>query len=138
MLSARFLVACALVLAPVALGCGPGIPALQPSAEASTASSDEEGVVSVRLTPPDGDWVPNEVSVENAKLVSRDGDAPLQLSVQRSKPKQGETTVEGADEPIRITVTYISKKTKEKGQLVFLVAAPPDPKPGAVPVTVGK
>lgn len=91
-----------------------------------------------RLMPPAGDWDVNEVQVENAKLVSRDGDSPLVLRFQRSVPKMGETTVEGADEPIEVTVTYIDKKTRNKGSLVFKIAAAPDAKAGAnIPVTVG-
>lgn len=127
----------ALAFTPLALtGCGPGVLPLTPSGEPSTATADEEGVIAVTLMPPAGAWVPNEVEVENARLVSRDGDDPLRLSLERSKPKQGETTVLGADEPIRITVVYLDKKTREKGRLVFLVDAPPEPKAGVnIPVT---
>jgi hypothetical protein len=135
---ARLFDLCVCALAPAAPGCG-STPAnvLSPSAEPSTASAEAEGVIAARLMPPRGDWAPNEVEVENAKLVSRDGDSPLQLRFQRSQPKMGETTVEGADEPIRVTVTYVEKKTRDKGTLVFLIAPVKDAEPGAsIPVTV--
>lgn len=132
MTRAHLLVVAALALVPFALtGCGPDVPPLTPSSEPSTASADEEGAIAVTLLPPAGDWLPNAVEVENARLVSRDGDEPLRLTLERSKPKQGETTVLGADEPIKITVIYLDKKTRAKGRLVFLVDAPPEPKAGA-------
>jgi hypothetical protein len=132
---ARFLLACACAL--TLLACGPSGRALQPAGEPSTASAEEEGIVSAKLSGPGDGWKLTEVEVENAKLVSRDGDAPLALRFERSKPKQGETTVEGADEPIRVTITYVDRKSGEQGRIVYLIDAAPDAKPGQnIPVSV--
>ncbi|NUP11290.1 MAG: hypothetical protein HOW73_35030 [Polyangiaceae bacterium] len=137
------LVRCALVAiaaagAPTIAGCASEPKAaLTASSEPSTAVLGPDSVIQVRLMPPQGEWVVKEVEIENAKLVSRDGDAPLQLSIRRSEPKQGETTVEGADEPAAITVTYGDKKTGERGQVIYRVAVPTKTDEGtSVPVTV--
>ncbi len=122
-----------------AVACGSAAPPLTPSSEPSTATAEDEGVISAKLMPPQGDWKVSEVEVKNAKMISRDGDAPLVLRFERSKPKMGETTVEGADEPIEVTVVYMDKKTRDNGQLVYKIAPAPDAKPGeSISVTVGQ
>lgn len=139
MLLFRRLVILAITVLFAAACGGAAAPPLTPSSEPSTATAEDEGVISAKLMPPQGDWKVSEVEVKNAKMVSRDGDAPLVLRFERSKPKMGETTVEGADEPIEVTVVYSDKKTREKGQLVYKIAPAPDAKPGeSISVTVGQ
>lgn len=138
MLLVRRLVVLA-ITALLTVACGSAAPPLTPSSEPSTATAEDEGVISAKLIPPQGDWKVSEVAVKNAKMISRDGDAPLVLRFERSKPKMGETTVEGADEPIEVTVIYMDKKTREKGQLVYKIAPAPDAKPGeSISVSVGQ
>lgn len=137
-LARRFVVLAFTVLFAAACG-GSSAPPLTPSSEASTATAEDEGVISAKLMPPQGEWKVSEVEVKNAKMLSRDGDSPLVLRFERSKPKMGETTVEGADEPIEVTVVYTDTKTREKGQLVYKIAPAPDAKPGeSISVTMGQ
>lgn len=102
-----------LSLAPSVVACDPGPPPANPSLEPSTATVRAEGVVEAVIQPPQGGWRVSEVEVDGAKLLSRNGDDKLLLAMKRSEPKQGETTVLGADEPIKIKVHYTNQGHEE-------------------------
>jgi hypothetical protein len=131
-----FASACA--LAPSVVACDPlPKPIVVPSTEPPTAVMASDTEVEAHLYPPKGDWRIGGVEVKNAKLVSRDGESPLILRLVRSQPGVGETTVEGAGEPIEITVTWRDKATKgAETTTAFKVATSPNAKQGeTVPVT---
>jgi hypothetical protein len=124
-------------LAPSVVACDPlPKPIVAPSTEPPTAVMASDTEVEARLYPPKGDWRIGEVEVKNAKLLSRDGESPLVLRMARSQPGVGETTVEGADEPIQITVTWRDKATKDvQATTVFKLTTSPNAKQGeSVPV----
>ncbi len=102
-----------LSLAPSVVACDPGPPPAHPAVEPSTATVRAEGVIEAVLLPPQGGWRVSEVEVEGAKIVSRSGDDKLLLALRRSEPKQGETTVLSADEPIKIKVHYTNQEHEE-------------------------
>jgi hypothetical protein len=137
LLSSALLVVFANLAAPSIVGCSsePKV-ALQASTEPSTAVMGPDEIIRATLQPPQGEWKMKEVEVVNAQLVSRDGDAPVEISMRRSKPKQGETTVEGADEPAEVTVTYADPKG-QRAKVIYRVAVPTKTDEGtSVPVTV--
>ena len=128
----------ALAVAPGLIACGPPAnPPVQPSADPPTAAIGADGEIEAKLLAPQGEWRLEGVEVDGARLISRDGDMVLQLRMKRSEPKLGETTVEGAGEPIVITVTYVDKKSGARERAVFRLAVPEKAEQGAtVPVTV--
>jgi hypothetical protein len=130
-------IAGAFAMAPSVVACDPAPrPAVAPSSEPASAVMASDTEVEARLYPPKGDWRIGGVEVKNAKLTSREGESPLVLRMTRSQPGLGETTVEGADEPIEITVTWRDKATKEEATTVFKLATSPNAKQGeTVPVT---
>lgn len=131
-------IASAFAMSPSVVACDPAPrPAVAPSIEPATAVMASDTEVEARLYPPKGDWRVGGVQVKNAKLTSRDGESPLVLRMARSQPGLGETTVEGADEPIEITVTWRDKTTKGvEATSVFSVVTSPNAKQGeTVPVT---
>jgi hypothetical protein len=125
-------------LAPSVVACEPRpLPSVSQSSEPATAAMASDTEVEARLYPPKGsDWRIGEVLVKNAKLLSRDGESPLVLRMARSQPGMGETTVEGADEPIEVTVTWVDKANKSaKATAVFKLTTSPTAKQGEnVPV----
>lgn len=132
-------IAGAFSLAPSVVACDPAPrPAVAPASEPATAVMSSDTEVEARLYPPKGsDWRIGEVEVKNAKLLSRDGESPLVLRMVRSQPGMGETTVEGADEPIEVTVTWVDKANKSaKATALFKLTTSPTAKRGEnVPVT---
>lgn len=121
--------------APGLVACDPlpPPPPASPSTEASTAAVGEDGIVTVILQPPKGEWARKGVSVDNAKIVDKSiGAAHLELQLERSKPKEGETTVEGANEPIVVTIQYALKGGDGSVRKVtYTIPAFADTKPGA-------
>lgn len=131
-----FASACA--LAPSVVACDPmPRPATAPAIQPATAVMASDSEVEARLHPPAGEWRVGEVRVKNAKLVSRDGESPLVLRMVRSQPGFGETTVEGADEPIEVTVIWRERSGKgDDATSVYKVVTSPNAKQGeTVPVT---
>lgn len=128
--------ACACAIVSSLLACdplpSPTNPALAASARPATAIMATDTEVEARLYPPSGEnWRLGEVEVKNAKAVARDGDSPLLVRLVRSEPNVGETTVEGADEPIEVTVTWVDKKDKSvKATAVFKLSTSPNAKRG--------
>jgi hypothetical protein len=135
---AGVVLASACALAPSVVACDPmPRPAVSQSTEPATAVMASDTEVEARLYPPKGPgWRLGEVQVKNAKLASRDGASPLVLRMVRSQPGLGETTVEGADEPIEITVTWRDKSvTSVETTAIFKLTTSPNAKQGeAVPV----
>lgn len=123
----------AFALAPSVVACDPlPKPSVSRSSEPATAAMASDTEVEARLYPPKGsDWRIGEVEVKNAKLVSREGESPLVLRLVRSQPGVGETTVEGADEPIEVTVTWRDKSSKSvEATAVFKLKTSPNAKQG--------
>ena len=120
-------------LAPSVVACDPlPRPSVSPSTEPATATMASDSEVEARLYPPEGPgWRIGEVLVKNAKLVFRDGEAPLVLRMMRSQPGVGETTVEGADDPIEVTVTWRDKSEKSvTTTTVYRLTTSPNAKQG--------
>jgi len=98
----------ACVVTPSVVACDPlpPPPNVTPSTEPSVATMHGGSVIEARLFAPQGDWKIVDVEVENAKMLSHTGTAPLALELKRSTAKTGETAVEGGDEPILVRVHY--------------------------------
>ncbi len=124
-------------LTPSVVACDPmPRPHVAPSTEPATAVMASDSEVEARMYPPRGEWHVGEVRVKNARVTSRDGESPLVLRLLRSQPGFGETTVEGADEPIEVTVTWRDKTGYAEAVSVYKVATSPNAKQGeTVPIT---